>query len=137
MTLTQYILQHTQLPLKSIENTVALLDEDCTIPFISRYRKERTGNLDEVQIGAIVAFKAQFEALQKRKIAILKALDEQQVLTTELRQKLIRPQILLRSKTFTYPTRKKERQRPKRPLKTDWSLWRKSSWGNARTISVL
>ncbi len=86
MLLIPYIAKHTQLPLKSIENTVALLNEDCTVPFISRYRKERTGNLDEVQIGEIVTFKAQFEALEKRKAAILKALEEQEVLTSELKK---------------------------------------------------
>jgi len=88
MPLIQYILQNTQLPQKSIENTIQLLNEDCTIPFISRYRKERTGNLDEVQIGDIVKFKAQFSALENRKSTILKALEEQEVLTAELKQKI-------------------------------------------------
>ncbi|OBQ55046.1 RNA-binding transcriptional accessory protein [Tamlana sp. s12] len=84
----KYIVQHTQLQEKSVRNTVELLNEDCTIPFISRYRKEATGNLDEVQIGEIVKFKEQFEALEKRKNAILKALEEQEVLTAELQQKI-------------------------------------------------
>ena len=79
--LLKYITSQTQLPQKSVENTVKLLNEDCTIPFISRYRKELTGNLDEVQIGEIVKFKEQFEALEKRKIAILKSLEEQEALT--------------------------------------------------------
>lgn len=87
MNLIPYLLKHTQLPEKSIQNTVALLNEDCTVPFISRYRKERTGNLDEVQIGAIVQFKEQFEALKKRKKAIIKAVDEQAALTPELKSK--------------------------------------------------
>ena len=72
----------------AVKNTVALLNEDCTIPFISRYRKEVTGNLDEVQIGDIVKYKEQFEALEKRKTAILKALEEQDVLTQELKSKI-------------------------------------------------
>ena len=88
MQLVQYILQNTQLPQKSIENTIQLLNEDCTIPFISRYRKERTGNLDEVQIGDIVKYKTQFEELEKRKTTILKALQEQDVLTDELKRKI-------------------------------------------------
>lgn len=83
-----YILQHTQLPEQSVKNTIQLLNEDCTIPFISRYRKERTGNLDEVQIGEIVKFKGLFEALEKRKKGILKALEEQGVLTSELQHKI-------------------------------------------------
>ncbi|KPM32253.1 Competence protein ComEA helix-hairpin-helix repeat protein [Croceitalea dokdonensis DOKDO 023] len=87
MTLIPYITQHTQLPQKSVENTVALLNEDCTVPFISRYRKERTGDLDEVQIGAIVKFKAEFETLEKRKKAIIKAVGEQGLLTAELKTK--------------------------------------------------
>jgi uncharacterized protein len=83
-----YIQSKTQLSLKSIENTVKLLNEDCTIPFISRYRKEATDNLDEVQIGDIVKHKELFEALEKRKIAIKKALKEQDVLTAELNTKI-------------------------------------------------
>jgi len=83
-----YILSKTQLPKLSVQNTIKLLDEDCTIPFISRYRKELTGNLDEVEIGNIVKYKAEFEALEKRKKAILKALEEQSVLTEALKQKV-------------------------------------------------
>ena len=88
MQLISYIAKNTQLPEKGIQSTVELLNEDCTLPFISRYRKERTGNLDEVQIGAIVKFKAQFETLEKRKAAIIKTLTEQEVLTKELREKI-------------------------------------------------
>ncbi len=84
----QFIISQTQLPESNVKNTIALLNEDCTIPFISRYRKERTGNLDEVQIGDIVKYKQQFEALEKRKKAILKALEEQEVLTSELKVKI-------------------------------------------------
>lgn len=84
MNLVSYISNHTQLPVHGIRSTVELLDQDCTVPFISRYRKERTGNLDEVQIGAIVQYKAQYEALEKRKTAILKSIEEQGSLTSEL-----------------------------------------------------
>lgn len=83
-----YIIAHTQLPETSVKNTIQLLNEDCTVPFIARYRKERTGNLDEVQIGDIVKYKDQFEILEKRKVAIIKALEEQNVLTAELKLKL-------------------------------------------------
>ena len=86
--LVPYIISQTRLPESSVKNTVNLLNQDCTIPFISRYRKEATGNLDEVQIGDIVKYKEQFEALEKRKKAILKALEEQDVLTPELKAKV-------------------------------------------------
>ena len=88
MQLLNYITQQTQLSEKAIQNTLELLNEDCTIPFIARYRKERTGNLDEVEIGDIVKYKEVFDTLEKRKKAILKALQEQGVLTAELKQKV-------------------------------------------------
>jgi uncharacterized protein len=83
-----YIISQTKLSESSVKNTVDLLNQDCTIPFISRYRKEATGNLDEVQVGDIVKYKAQFEALEKRKTTILKALEDQAVLTSELKAKV-------------------------------------------------
>ncbi|HZW76699.1 MAG TPA: Tex family protein [Flavobacteriaceae bacterium] len=87
-TISSYIQTRTELPVKSIENTLNLLNEGATIPFIARYRKEMTGNLDEVQIGEIVKLKEQFETLEKRKQAILKALEEQEVLTGDLQKKI-------------------------------------------------
>ncbi len=88
MQLIPFIVSKTDLSETSIKNTINLLNEDCTVPFISRYRKEHTGNLDEIEIGSIVTLKTQFEALEKRKAAILKALREDQVLTPELQQKI-------------------------------------------------
>lgn len=70
---------------RQIVKTIALLDEGATIPFISRYRKEATGGLDELQIGDI---KQQYEKLQelsKRKETILHSIEEQDKLTSELR----------------------------------------------------
>ncbi|WP_336128039.1 Tex family protein [Mesoflavibacter sp. CH_XMU1422-2] len=88
MLLLNYIQSKTNLSETSIKNTVILLNQDCTVPFISRYRKEATGNLDEVEIGAIVKYKEEFETLEKRKATILKALEEQDVLTDELKTKI-------------------------------------------------
>ena len=105
----QYIIQQTQLASKSVENTITLLNEDATIPFISRYRKERTGNLDEVQIGEIVKFKELFEALEKRKKAILKALEDQQVLTSELAQKVTNTKDLISLEDLYLPHKKKRK----------------------------
>ena len=109
MQILPYIIQQTQLPSKSIENTIILLNEDATIPFISRYRKEMTGNLDEIQIGEIVKFKALFEALEKRKKAILKALEELQVLTSELEQKILRTRDLISLEDLYLPFKKKRK----------------------------
>ena len=104
-----YITQQTQLPSKSVENTISLLNEDATIPFISRYRKERTGNLDEVQIGEIVKFKEVFEALEKRKKTILKALEEQLVLTDEFTQKINLSRDLVSLEDLYLPYKKKRK----------------------------
>lgn len=104
--LLQYISQNTQLPAGSIKSTVQLLNEDCTIPFIARYRKERTGNLDEVQIEDIVRFKEQFEALEKRKATILKALEEQDVLTPELQKSVENAQDLTTLEDLYLPFKK-------------------------------
>ena len=109
MQILHYIIQQTQLPSKSVENTISLLNEDATIPFISRYRKERTGNLDEVQIGEIVKFKEVFEALEKRKKTILKALEEQGVLTDELTQRISLSKDLISLEDLYLPFKKKRK----------------------------
>ena len=107
--LLRFVTSQTQLPKKSVENTVKLLNEDCTIPFISRYRKELTGNLDEVQIGEIVKFKEQFEALEKRRIAILKSLEEQEVLSAELQKKIEETTDLIALEDLYLPYKKKRK----------------------------
>jgi uncharacterized protein len=109
MQLHSYIKQQTQLSSKSIENTISLLNEDATIPFISRYRKEITGNLDELEIGEIVKFKEAFEALEKRKKAILKALKEQNVLSDELTQKVNNSKDLIALEDLYLPFKKKRK----------------------------
>ena len=109
MGLIKFIISQTNLPEKGIRNTVELLNEDCTIPFISRYRKERTGNLDEVQIANIVKYKNLFEEIEKRKITILKALEEQEVLTEELRQKINAASDLITLEDLYLPFKKKRK----------------------------
>jgi uncharacterized protein len=69
-------------------NTIQLLDEGGTVPFISRYRKERTGSLDEVQILKIKDLNDKLSELEKRKETVLKTIDEQEQLTAELKQRI-------------------------------------------------
>ena len=88
MTKTEYIQQHISVPAKGVETTLQLLSEDCTIPFIARYRKDRTGNLDEVQIEQIAKLSKQYDEIVKRKESILKSIEEQDSLTEELRSKI-------------------------------------------------
>ncbi|WP_417800311.1 Tex family protein [Tenacibaculum sp.] len=109
MQLISYITSRTQISKQSIQNTIELLNEDCTIPFISRYRKEKTGNLDEVEIGQIVQFKEQFEALEKRKAAILKAIEEQDALTDELKAKIEKTDDVTTLEDIYLPYKKKRK----------------------------
>ena len=82
------IAQQLNLQARAVDNTLALLDEGCTIPFISRYRKERTGGLDEVQIAAISTQYERFKEIQKRKETVLKTIAEQDKLTPELEKRI-------------------------------------------------
>lgn len=86
--ITKKIAEELQLPLRSVENTLSLLDEGCTIPFIARYRKERTGTLDEVQIAAISNLNEKLTELEKRKETIIKTISEQGKLTPELEKRI-------------------------------------------------
>jgi protein Tex len=82
MTNIQFIQNQTNIATKSIEATLKLLSEDCTIPFISRYRKDTTGNLDEVEIENIAKLSKQYDEIVKRKDSILKTIEEQGQLTS-------------------------------------------------------
>lgn len=88
MTATLFIKNNLQLSEQNIKATLKLFAEDCTIPFISRYRKDATGNLDEVEIENIFKFNKQFEEITKRKESILRSIEEQDFLTPELKNKI-------------------------------------------------
>ncbi|WP_265428508.1 Tex family protein [Chryseobacterium sp. YIM B08800] len=88
MNATEFIHKKLNLSDKSINATLKLLSEDCTIPFISRYRKDATGNLDETQIEQISKLNKQFEEIVKRKESILKSIEEQDALNPELKQRI-------------------------------------------------
>ncbi|NEW81098.1 MAG: RNA-binding transcriptional accessory protein [Mariniphaga sp.] len=84
----QLIAERLGISIRQIANTITLLNEGATVPFISRYRKEMTGSLDEVAIGNIKEVIEQLEELDKRKITILKTITEQELLTPELQTKI-------------------------------------------------
>ena len=88
MTNIEFISKSVATAAINIKNTIQLLQEDCTVPFISRYRKDTTGNLDEVQIEQIAKLQKEYEAIVKLKEAILKSIEEQNGLTPELDKKI-------------------------------------------------
>lgn len=86
--ISQLIQDRLSLPLESVRNTVKLLDEGATVPFISRYRKEMTGSLDEVAVGSIKKELQNINLLIKRKESILKSIQEQGSLNPSLKSKI-------------------------------------------------
>lgn len=86
---TKHIAQTLNLSEKNVDATLTLLNDGCTIPFIARYRKERTGNLDEVQITRIAEMNDRLMETDKRKETILKTISEQGKLTEELENKIV------------------------------------------------
>jgi uncharacterized protein len=88
MNIENYITKITNQNAKSVKAVLRLLDEGGTIPFIARYRKEQTGNLDELVIQEIQDAQTAYQELEKRKSYILKAIEEKGQLTDSLREKL-------------------------------------------------
>lgn len=86
--LTPHIASALQLPEKGVDNTLSLLDEGCTIPFISRYRKERTGHLNDIEVAAISNLYDKLKELIHRKDTIIKSISEQNALTDNLQQRI-------------------------------------------------
>ena len=84
----EIIAQTLEIRTGQVSNTITLLDEGATVPFISRYRKERTGSLDEVQILNIKEQHEKYTELEKRKETVLKTIDEQELLTPELKNRI-------------------------------------------------
>ncbi len=87
-TTIQILVEETSLRIAQVKQTVVLLEEGATVPFIARYRKEATGELDEVQIRLIQERLEYHKALNERRETILKSIEDQEKLTPELRQKI-------------------------------------------------
>ncbi len=111
MTKIQFIQSQTNASPKNIGATLKLLSEDCTIPFISRYRKDQTGNLDEVIIEQIAKLSKQYDEIVKRKESVLKLIEEQEQLTPELAKKIQESFDLQEIEDLYLPFKKKKKTR--------------------------
>jgi uncharacterized protein len=111
MTNINFIQSQVNTTPKNIEATLKLLSEDCTIPFISRYRKDQTGNLDEVQVENIAKLSKQFDEIVKRKESILKTIEEQGQLSPELKSKIEKSFDLQEIEDLYLPYKKKKKTR--------------------------
>lgn len=111
MTADIYIQEKTQLPRKGIQAVVQLLADGNTIPFITRYRKEATGSLDEVAVQSIEKHYKDFEALEKRRETVLQTIEEQGKLNDELKAKIEAAMDLTTLEDLYLPYRPKRRTR--------------------------
>ncbi|MBK1835457.1 Tex family protein [Roseibacillus ishigakijimensis] len=124
----EIIARETGLKLSSVAATAKLLEEGGTVPFISRYRKEQTGSLDEVQITLIRDRLAQLAELDKRREAILKSLEERSLLTPELKKKVLAAETLTKLEDVFAPFRPKRQTRATKAIErgltplADWLL---------------
>ncbi len=105
------IISDLQLPASSVGNTVLLLEEGATVPFISRYRKEKTGSLDEVQVRNISEKLQYYTELEKRKETILKTIKEQGKLTPELEAQIVQCKEKQKLEDLYLPYKPKKRTR--------------------------
>lgn len=105
------IVNESGLPANKVANTVGLLDDDKTIPFIARYRKEVTGELDEVQIRQIDELLTFFRSLEKKKEEVIRLIEEQGKLTEELREKILAARRPVEIDDIYRPFRPKRRTR--------------------------
>ena len=107
----QIICGHLALQPRQVRNTLELLSQGATVPFISRYRKEMTDSLDEVQVAAIRDQYARLEELEKRRKAIVESIEEQGKLTDELKEKILAVYSLAELEDLYLPYRPKRRTR--------------------------
>lgn len=111
MTALEFIQQAVDTTPKNIQNTLSLLGEDCTIPFIARYRKDQTGNLDEVYIEKIAKYHELYLQIVKRKESILSTIEAQGALTEELSKKIKASFDLIDLEDLYLPYKKKRKTR--------------------------
>ncbi len=114
---------HRDLPkirVNQINETLKMLDEGDTVPFIARYRKERTANLDEVQIRDIQTSAHRIQTLDKRKAEVIKIIDEQNQLTPGLKKQLEAATVLQQVEDLYLPYKQKRRTKRRLPKKRDY-----------------
>lgn len=99
------------IPARSAENTMNLLAEGSTVPFISRYRKEVTGSLDEVQIGRIEDLQKRYKEIDERRAFIIKTITDQEKMTPELQDKLENTWVLTELEDIYLPYKPKRKTR--------------------------
>ena len=109
MDILSNVAKEMNLRILQIENTIKLFDEGATVPFIARYRKEVTGNLDEEQIRDVIEKVTYYRNLEKRKEEVLRLIEEQGKLTEELKEDILNAVKLQEVEDLYLPYRKKKK----------------------------
>ena len=130
------VAQALQLSLRQVECVVELLDAGNTVPFITRYRKDQTGGLDEEQIRQIESRLIKMRLLAERKQTILRSIESQGKLTPELAAESKRPRAPSGSKTCTCRSSPRNRPWPPWPASAAWSRWPRKSWRPRRPAPI-
>lgn len=127
------IAQRLGISLPQVQSTVRLLREGATIPFISRYRKEATGSLDELQVGAIKEQLDRLTELEARRQTVLATIEGQGKLTGELRKRIEECWDAVELEDIYLPYNPSVAHAPRRPANGGWNRWPTSSWHNGHT----
>ena len=109
MDIVKSVATELNLKVSQIENTINLFDEGATVPFIARYRKEVTGNLDEEQIREVIEKVTYYRNLEKRKEEVIRLIEEQGKLTEELKASIINAVKLQEVEDLYLPYKKKKK----------------------------
>jgi uncharacterized protein len=105
-----YCSRKTHLPFKKVESVLKLMiEEDCTVPFIARYRKEVTGNLDETQIRLVENIHGEYQEIEKRRLFIMEKLHKDEVLTPELKNMIQKAETLSQLEDLYAPYKSKRK----------------------------
>ena len=128
MDIIQVITRELNVEKWQVEAAVKLIDEGCTIPFISRYRKEATGTLNDEQLRNLNERLTYLRNLEDKKAQVLGSIEEQGKLTPELKKQIEAAQTLVVVEDFTVRTARSAVHVPSSPGKKVWDLWPTSSF---------
>ena len=120
-----FVSQKLNIPIKNLNAAISLLEDGNSVPFISRYRKEKTGNLDEIALFEIEASLKRYYELEERKDTILRTIEDQGLLTDDLRKSIENEVEPTKLEDLYLPFRPKRRTKAIMHAKKDLNPWRK------------
>ena len=131
MDIISKITEELQVKKWQVEAAVGLIDEGNTIPFISRYRKEATGSLNDEQLRNLHERLLYLRNLEEKKEQVLGSIEEQGKLTDELKKQILAAETLVVVEDLYRPA-PREKRGPALPRKKDWMDWRNTYWRRRR-----